>query len=38
VDERTRYDLFYIEHWSAWLDMKIVFRTAMEVFHHQEAY
>jgi len=38
VDERTLYDLFYIEHWSAWLDMKIVFRTAMEVFHHQEAY
>lgn len=38
VEERTRYDLFYIENWSVWLDLKILFRTAMEVFHHQEAY
>jgi len=38
VEERTKYDLYYIENWSLWLDVKIIFRTAMEVFHHSEAY
>jgi exopolysaccharide biosynthesis polyprenyl glycosylphosphotransferase len=38
VEERTKYDLYYIENWSVWLDVKIIFRTAMEVFHHSEAY
>lgn len=26
-DEMTRLDLFYAEHWSAWLDIKILLRT-----------
>jgi exopolysaccharide biosynthesis polyprenyl glycosylphosphotransferase len=38
VEERTKYDLAYIEKWSPWLDLRILFRTAMEVFHHGEAY
>jgi len=38
VEERTKYDLFYVEKWSLWLDLKIMFRTAMELFHHREAY
>lgn len=27
IDERTRYDLYYIEHWSLWLDFRILLRT-----------
>ncbi len=38
VEDRTRYDLSYVENWSAWLDLRIIFRTGMEVFHHTEAY
>jgi Undecaprenyl-phosphate glucose phosphotransferase len=26
--DRVRYDLYYIDHWSLWLDVKILFRTA----------
>jgi lipopolysaccharide/colanic/teichoic acid biosynthesis glycosyltransferase len=26
-DEMVRLDLFYAEHWSAWLDVKILLRT-----------
>jgi len=25
--ERTKYDLYYIEHWSLWLDIKIMILT-----------
>lgn len=38
VEERTRYDIFYVENWSLWLEFKILFRTAMEIFFHREAY
>jgi exopolysaccharide biosynthesis polyprenyl glycosylphosphotransferase len=27
IADRTRYDNYYIEHWSLWLDIKIVIRT-----------
>lgn len=27
VEERTQYDIFYIEHWSLLLDLKILWRT-----------
>jgi lipopolysaccharide/colanic/teichoic acid biosynthesis glycosyltransferase len=38
VEERVKYDLFYVDNWSLWLDVKILVRTALEVFHHREAY
>jgi len=27
IDERIKYDLFYIENWSFWLDLKILLMT-----------
>lgn len=28
IEERVKYDLWYIENWSIWLDLKILFMTA----------
>ena len=28
-DEMTRLDLYYAEHWSAWLDLKTILRTVL---------
>ncbi|MGF1505191.1 MAG: sugar transferase [Anaerolineae bacterium] len=27
IPERTKYDLWYVENWSLWLDIKIIVRT-----------
>lgn len=32
IEERTRYDIYYIENWSIWLDLRILFLTAKVVF------
>jgi exopolysaccharide biosynthesis polyprenyl glycosylphosphotransferase len=37
IAERARYDNFYIENWSLWLDIKIVLRTFAEVIFHRGA-
>ncbi|WFG46846.1 sugar transferase [Pseudonocardia alni] len=31
IADRARYDNYYIEHWSLWLDIKIMLRTFSEV-------
>ena len=31
IADRARYDNFYIENWSLWLDIKIILRTFREV-------
>ncbi len=32
IDQRARFDNFYIENWSLWLDIKILLRTGVSVF------
>lgn len=38
IVERTKYDLWYIENWSLWLDFKICLRTAFRLFGDRNAY
>jgi exopolysaccharide biosynthesis polyprenyl glycosylphosphotransferase len=35
IADRARYDNFYIENWSLWLDIKIILRTFREVLFHR---
>ncbi len=30
IAERTQYDLWYVENWSLWLDIKIIIRTVLQ--------
>jgi exopolysaccharide biosynthesis polyprenyl glycosylphosphotransferase len=38
IAERTKYDLWYIENWSLWLDFKIILRTVFSLFGDRHAY
>ena len=38
IELRTLYDLYYIERWSAWFDLKILFLTLGEFLFHKSAY
>ena len=38
MQKRVEYDLYYIEHWSLWLDIKIIFMTLFTGFTHKNAY
>jgi len=38
IDHRVEYDLFYIENWSLWLDIKIILRTVFIVIFSKNAY
>jgi lipopolysaccharide/colanic/teichoic acid biosynthesis glycosyltransferase len=37
VQQRLQYDLFYIEHWSMLLDLRILWRTACGGFINKNA-
>jgi len=36
--KRVEYDLYYIEHWSLWLDTKIMLQTIGLIFHDDQAF
>jgi putative colanic acid biosynthesis UDP-glucose lipid carrier transferase len=36
--ERIRYDLYYIENWSPWFDLRIILLTVLHVFRTRNAY
>jgi len=38
IAERTKYDLWYIENWSLWLDFKIILRTVFSLLSDRHAY
>ena len=38
IEKRIECDIYYIQHWSLWLDVKIVFLTIFKGFVHENAY
>ena len=38
MQQRVKYDLYYIEHWSIWLDIKIIARTVIGGWGGKNAY
>jgi exopolysaccharide biosynthesis polyprenyl glycosylphosphotransferase len=38
VEERTKYDIYYIENWSLWFDLKIIILTFIAILKGENAY
>jgi Undecaprenyl-phosphate glucose phosphotransferase len=38
MERRVDHDLWYIDHWSLWLDLRIIFLTAIRVLRDRNAY
>ncbi|WP_409419059.1 undecaprenyl-phosphate glucose phosphotransferase [Marinomonas sp. RS-M-Aa-14] len=37
MESRVEYDLYYIENWSVWFDLRIIFLTVFKGFMHKNA-
>jgi len=35
---RVKHDLYYIEHWSLWLDLRILLATFLKIFLSKKAW
>jgi exopolysaccharide biosynthesis polyprenyl glycosylphosphotransferase len=38
IRKRVEHDLYYIDHWSVWLDLYIMVKTCLVVFRDENAY
>jgi lipopolysaccharide/colanic/teichoic acid biosynthesis glycosyltransferase len=38
IRKRTEFDLHYIENWSLWFDIKILFLTPVRLLNTENAY
>ena len=38
IQKRTELDLYYVQNWSVWLDIKIIVLTALREFSNKKAY
>ncbi len=38
MSQRVEHDLWYINNWSLWLDLKIIFKSCYKGFFHKNAY
>lgn len=38
IEERIKYDVYYIENWSLWFDIRILLKTIRTLFPNQHAY
>jgi len=38
IEQRTKFDLYYIENWSLWFDIKIIIMTFITIFKGKNAY
>jgi putative colanic acid biosysnthesis UDP-glucose lipid carrier transferase len=38
MERRVKHDIEYQRHWSLWLDIKVLFLTALQIFRDKQAY
>jgi len=38
LETRIKYDLYYVEHWSLWFDLKIIFMTLFKTLNHGDSH
>jgi lipopolysaccharide/colanic/teichoic acid biosynthesis glycosyltransferase len=38
IEERTKFDVYYVENWSLVFDLKIIFKTIRAVLFAKDAY
>ncbi len=36
MEKRIEHDIWYLENWSLWLDMRIIFMTVYNIFRWEE--